>query len=436
MSSQQGPGLISLATIIKRLEAATSRLEDIALAQGQPLPNAGGEEEEEVPASVAAYDERILEGKVQPFVNAARHLHSTLSPIRTISSAAGESLGALNWFFIAPKPGPAINEVKDSAQFYWNRVIKDYKDKDQKHVDWARSLSSLLEELNKYVMEFHTTGVAWNPKGVPLAQYTPAAASGAPAAAAGGPPPPPPPPPPPAADLAAPAAAAGGPNAFLSEINRGTDVTKGLRKVDKSEMTHKNPELRASSIVPATSSAVAAKRPAKPSKPQSLQGKRPTKFVLEGNKWTIENYENDTSLVVDNAEMSHIVNIFGCKNVTVQIKGKVNAVNLLNCTKTSVLVESVISSVAVTRSPSFALQITGSAPTLQIDTTDSGQVYLSKACVAQNIEILTAKCSSINISLPEEGEEDGVFVERAVPEMLRTTIVGGQLKTEIVEHSG
>jgi len=28
-------------------------------------------------------------------------------------------------------------------------------------------------------------------------------------------------------------------------------VTKGLKKVDKSEMTHKNPELRASSVVPA-----------------------------------------------------------------------------------------------------------------------------------------------------------------------------------------
>lgn len=42
----------------------------------------------------------------------------------------------------------------------------------------------------------------------------------------------------------------------------------------------------------------------------------------------IENYENDTSLVVDNTELGHIINIFGCKNCTVQIKGKVNAVNL------------------------------------------------------------------------------------------------------------
>lgn len=107
---------------------------------------------------------------------------------------------------------------------------------------------------------------------------------------------------------------------------------------------------------------------------------------------------------------------------------------LVNCTKTSVLVESVISSVSVTNSPSFALQITGSAPTIQLDSTDSGQIYLSKDCL--NTEITTAKCSSINVSLPVEGEEDGVFDEKPVPEMLLTKIRGGNLVTTVVEHVG
>ena len=38
---------------------------------------------------------------------------------------------------------------------------------------------------------------------------------------------------------------------MFAELNRGEEVTKGLRKVDKSEMTHKNPALRAGSVVPA-----------------------------------------------------------------------------------------------------------------------------------------------------------------------------------------
>ena len=32
--------------------------------------------------------------------------------------------------------------------------------------------------------------------------------------------------------------------ALMDSLNMGADVTKGLRKVDKSEMTHKNPALR------------------------------------------------------------------------------------------------------------------------------------------------------------------------------------------------
>ena len=96
--------------------------------------------------------------------------------------------------------------------------------------------------------------------------------------------------------------------------------------------------------------------------------------------------------------------------------------------------DSVISSVSVTNSPSFALQITGSAPTIQIDSTDSGQIYLSKDCLG--VEITTAKCSSINVSLPVENEDDGVFVEQAVPEMLKTVVKNGKLVTTVMEHVG
>ena len=95
-----------------------------------------------------------------------------------------------------------------------------------------------------------------------------------------------------------------------------------------------------------------------------------------------------------------------------------------------------ISSISVTNSPSFALQITGACPTVQLDKNDSGQIYLSKECLG--VEIFTAKCSAINVSLPdpEADGEEGVFVERAVPEMLRTVVKDGRLSTNIVEHSG
>lgn len=151
--------------------------------------------------------------------------------------------------------------------------------------------------------------------------------------------------------------------------------------------------------------------------------------------------------------MNQTVNLYGCKKATIVIKGKVNAVTIgqssptfavhhtdtrspkiANCNKTSVLVESVVSTVSVTNSPSFTLQITGNAPTIQLDSTDSGQIFLSKDCLG--VEITTAKCSSINVNLPVEGEEDGVFEEKAMPEMLMTKVVGGKLETTVVEHVG
>jgi len=105
----------------------------------------------------------------------------------------------------------------------------------------------------------------------------------------------------------------------------------------------------------------------------------------------------------------------------------------VGCKKTALILDSVVSSLSITSSPSFEVQMTGFVPTVQIDTTDSGQVYLSQACM-DAVEIITSKTSSINISVP--AGEQGDFEERPVPEQMKSRIVGGKLVTEIVEHAG
>lgn len=75
-------------------------------------------------------------------------------------------------------------------------------------------------------------------------------------------------------------------------------------------------------------------------------------------------------------------------------------------------------------------------PTILIDNTDGGQVYLSKDSLG--VEVITSKTSGLNISLPDpESKEEGEFVERPVPEQMKT-VVGkdGKLVTSIVEHAG
>lgn len=38
-----------------------------------------------------------------------------------------------------------------------NSIIRD-----PKHVEWVRAWLGLLEEVRKYVVDFHTTGLVWN----------------------------------------------------------------------------------------------------------------------------------------------------------------------------------------------------------------------------------------------------------------------------------
>ena len=44
-------------------------------------------------------------------------------------SVVSEGIPALGWVVVEPTPVPYIGEMKDAAQFYCNRVIKDYKEK-------------------------------------------------------------------------------------------------------------------------------------------------------------------------------------------------------------------------------------------------------------------------------------------------------------------
>lgn len=178
--------------------------------------------------------------------------------------------------------------------------------RDPKQVEWMQAYYQVFRELAEYIKQYFAQGVVWNARGVDASEAlkqvsTPQTT--APAPAAGGPPPPPPPPPPgppPRLEIQeqkAPAATAtGGLGAVFSELNKGASVTAGLKKVSASEMTHKNPSLRAGAVVPtrsdSQSSASSLSRgkspaPGKKPKPESMRTKKPPRKELDGNKWIV-----------------------------------------------------------------------------------------------------------------------------------------------------
>jgi len=257
------------------------------------------------------------------------------SPLFNHLSTVAEGIPALGWVTVSPTPAPFVEEMKGSAQFYANRVIKDNKEKGDEgkvSVDWSNAWVSLLGDLQKYVKQWHTTGLSWNANGgdaqqlvstssAQVAAPSAAVASGPPAPSAGGPPPPPPPPPADYLDKFAPAGAATG--SLFDEINKGGAVTAGLKHVDKSQMTHKNPALRASNVVPSTTSAKTTSAP----KPVVA---KPPRMEKDGNKWFIENYvgNSEIELKESDVDLKTSVYLYGLKNCAVKIGGKVNAVTM------------------------------------------------------------------------------------------------------------
>ena len=224
-------------------------------------------------------------------------------------------------------------------------------------------------------------------------------------------------------------------NAVFDDLNRGADVTRGLKKVDPSQMTHKNPSLRATDPVPTRSDSTGSLRskspaPPKKMKPESMRTKKPARKELDGNKWIVENFESPADMLEIDAEINHSILISRCTKTTIRINGKANAISLDSSSRASLIIDSLVSSVDVIKCPNFALQVLGTLPTILLDQVDGATIYLSKESLGT--EVFTSKCSSINVNLPLEDD----FVEHPLPEQIRSVIQNGKLVSEIVEHAG
>lgn len=230
-------------------------------------------------------------------------------------------------------------------------------------------------------------------------------------------------------------------SAVFGQLNQGEGITSSLRKVDKSEMTHKNPSLRVSSLVPdddQPGSAARSKSPApvpgKKPKPENLRAKKLPRKHLDGNKWFVEHYENTPDVIEISAEISHSILISRCHNAIIKVNNKANAIQIDNCSKLSIIVDSLVSSIEVIKAPKFALQIDGVVPTVIMDQVDYASVYLSQASL--ETELFSSKSTSINVVLPPKEGTNEDDKECPIPEQIRTYIKGGQLVSEIVDHAG
>uniref|UniRef100_A0A8C4SLP7 CAP, adenylate cyclase-associated protein 1 (yeast) n=1 Tax=Erpetoichthys calabaricus TaxID=27687 RepID=A0A8C4SLP7_ERPCA len=340
-------------------------------------------------------------------------------------SAISESLPALGWVTMSPKPGLFVKEMKDAAIFYTNRVLKDFKDTDKKQVEWVKSYLNIWSELQAYIKEYHPTGLTWSKTvrtnsisfrsvaSSPWQRFTPRFTL----------------PKYPVDPTAR--------TALFAEINQGANITKVLRHVSDDQKPNKNPVLKAqagpmhSAAAFGTTLKPVSSRATAPQKISKEMTKLPPVLELDGKKWRVENQVDTQELVISNTELKQVVYMFKCHGSTLQIKGKINSITLDNCTKVGLVFDDVVGIVDVINCKDTKIQVMGKVPTISINKTDGCHIYLSKD--STQCEIISAKSSEMNILVPDA---HGEFVEIPVPEQFKTVWNGKKLVTTATEMTG
>ncbi|XP_010432407.1 PREDICTED: cyclase-associated protein 1 [Camelina sativa] len=340
--------------------------------------------------------------------------------------AASDSLSALAWIAFTGKdcgmsmPIAHVEESWQMAEFYNNKVLVEYRNKDADHVEWAKALKELyVPGLRDYVKSQYPLGPVWNASGKPATATAPAKAPpGAPA---------PPPAPIFSSESSKPSSSSNqkqGMSAVFQQLSSGA-VTSGLRKVTD-DMKTKNRADRSGAVS-------AIEKETRASKPAFSKTGPPKMELQMGRKWAVENQIGKKDLVISECDSKQSVYIFGCKDSVLQIQGKVNNITIDKCTKMGVVFTDVVAAFEIVNCNNVEVQCQGSAPTVSVDNTTGCQLYLNKDSL--ETAITTAKSSEINVMVPG-ATPDGDWVEHALPQQYNHVFTEGKFETTPVSHSG
>ena len=74
-------------------------------------------------------------------------------------------------------PTQHIEEAWQSAEFYANKVLMEFRNTEPAHVDWIKNLKDVLLKMKDHVQKHHRAGPAWNPQGIPVSAFLPSSKS-------------------------------------------------------------------------------------------------------------------------------------------------------------------------------------------------------------------------------------------------------------------
>lgn len=367
-------------------------------------------------------------------------LKGLMEPIKAIQKAVNrnawekhtktvsEGVGILNWVVIKPAPRDYMESFIGGSDYWANGIRKEYKATNPDHIAFCDTFKKLLLELMPYVKEYHTTGTTWNKNGIPVSEYNPDAAPAAGAGGAGGgaaaaaavtaaPKT--------AASVSAAAAAAANPpkvNLFAA-LNKGGDITSGLKTVTKDMQTW-----RADYKPDESKPAPVAKKAVAPRAVETVKGPPKKDFDAAAAKWTVEcQSASDGVVEITIGDKKEMVYIYGCIGATIKINGKCKSIAVDGCKKTSVTFGEIMASCEIVNCSRMKIYCLEKASAIAIDKTDGIEIYLPKDSLSLT-EILASKSSEMNVSFPDES---GELVERPIPEQYVHRIRGGKVTADV-----
>jgi adenylyl cyclase-associated protein len=302
-----------------------------------------------------------------------------------------------------------MKEVLPSSEFYVNRVLVSAKGTKQEEYEWALNFNKFCKSYIDYVKAYHTTGLSWNPQGGDAATATPSAPSTAPPSTAPAP------------------VKSGGAAALFGEISKGTDISKGLKKV--------TPDMKTKHRDPNDTEGLKPKEKTTTTTVKAAPAKKDPIFKQEGSKWTIAHQVSVPDMKITEGDKIDSFLILSCEKSSITITNKVNSIIIEGCKRVSVKVESIISSVEIVNSQNIDLICSGRIPTISVDKSDSVNLHFGKDTIKEGPpDVVTSKSSAVNINIPG-ATADSDPIELPVPEQFRTVIKDGKLTTSPVTHA-
>jgi len=324
-----------------------------------------------------------------------------------------------SWVTMSPPqlPAPYVKNQVDSAQFHVNRALKDSKGKDHEAdaKAFAQAVKALGNALHDFVKANFKTGLEWKVGGDALPGEAPAVAS-----------------------KKAPAKTTletkedvkeeakekpvGNMGNVFGELSKGLNITKGLKKVKKSQKTKYRKKEEGQGIVK-----MAKKKVVKPKK-------TPTTRKM-GFRWMFSDHFEGVVDVPDGIDMKTNVFISSCSNCQMEIKEKVKAITIESCKRMMIIVHDVVSSIELVRCDSVTVYCKGVARNIQIDKCDSPRVVVLEGATNPNLVVSCVTAGNVEVCSPTEAEPDRML-SFPMPEQFQLQITGNNdgLSCTKIEH--